>query len=117
MYGNDSKKEIPISLAKHEGRNVLDFNADLPNASSMKYNPEKTEGYGHSDVTVSFKKKNTKIRFYYKLISGEKEFLGTNVIYIDSIGCKEKKIKPKENANIYVFTLKEDTDEELFIKE
>ena len=117
VYGNESKKEIPLSLANHNGRKVLDFNAELPNTSSMKYNPEKTEGYGHADVTISFKNKRTKIRFFYKLISGKKDFLGSNAIYIDSIGCKEQKIKPTENSNIYMLTLKEDTDGELMIKQ
>lgn len=117
VYGNESKKEIPLSLANYNGRNILDFNADLPNMSSMKYNSGKTEGCGHSDVTITFKNKNIKIRFYYKLISEKKGFLGTNVIYIDFIGCKKKKIKPKENSNIYMFTLKEDTDGELIVKQ
>ncbi len=82
----------------------------------MKYNSEKTEGFGHSDVTITFQSKNLKIRFYYKLLFGEKDFLGTNAIFIDSIECKKKKIKPRKKSNIYIFTLKEDTNGELTLK-
>ena len=116
IYGNESRKEIPLRLANYNGRKILDFNADLPNMSSMKYNSEKTEGFGHSDVTITFQSKNLKIRFYYKLLFGEKDFLGTNAIYIDSIECKKKKIKPRKKSNIYIFTLKEDTNGELTLK-
>ncbi len=117
IYGNESKKNIPLSIAKYNERNVLYFNADLPNIKSIKYNTKKTEGYGHSDATINFKNKDVKIRFYYKQISKQTDFLGTNAIYIDSIECKNKKIKPKENSNIYVFTLKEETNGELIIKQ
>ena len=116
IYGNESRKEIPLRLANYNGRKILDFNADLPNMSSMKYNSEKTEGFGHSDVTITFQSKNLKIRFYYKLLFGEKDFLGTNAIFIDSIECKKKKIKPRKKSNIYIFTLKEDTNGELTLK-
>ena len=116
IYGNESKEVIHLGLAKYNGKKVLNFNANLPDRTSMKYNSEKTEGHGHSDMTISFKNKNTKIRFYYKLIIEKPDYMGMNAIYIDSIECKERKIKPKENSNIYVFTLKENTDGELIIK-
>lgn len=110
IYGILSKRNSPLKIVTTDtGSRYIEFDADLPNSSSMQLNENKTEGFGDSYAIITIGEKKSKMTFHfkYKAIDTPEIMYGGNGIGVDSIFYNGRKIKPLNILNIRRITLKE----------
>lgn len=106
IKGKYSERDIPFEIKNvvDDGiaRRVLCFNAELPRASSMKYNDDNSKGYGESVVyfTICGKTFPLTCKFVYSC-SNRIEYGGTS-LRLESVECDGISINEERNNYLFV---------------
>ncbi len=106
IKGKYSKRDIPFEMKNivDDGvaREVLCFNAELPRASSMKYNDDNSKGYGESVVYFAICGKTFPLtcKFVYSC-SNRIEYGGTS-LRLESVECDGISINEERNNYLFV---------------
>jgi len=94
-----SQKE-KLEIVDSEGHKMIRVYVDLPDAKTVVFNSDKTEGNGNSNITLDLdgQKIPITVNFVYSSIIPNSVY-GGNSIKIKDIEYAESKIKPTENLN------------------
>ena len=98
----ESKRKAKIEIVEYEGKKVLSFSVDLPDAKSMTFNEDRTEGIGKVDLLMNIKGTELPLTVNFKYhASSDKSVIGANSMRIQSIEYAGKTITPTEKLSIY----------------
>lgn len=108
VFEKGLKQYAKVEAVDYEGIQMLRFSVDLPNAKSMTFNKDRTEGVGSVDLLMNIK--GTKLPISVNFIYEVKyfEMYGGNCIRIKSIEYAGKNITPTEKLALYFIKVKYD---------